>query len=708
MQKRYITSISKDLQVSENQISNVIRLYKDGATVPFVSRYRKEVTGGLDELQIGAIYTSYDAFKALDERKKTIIKSLLDQDFLTPELQQQIDDCISLQILEDIYLPYKPKRRTRASIARDKGLEPLAQWLYAQKNGDVKKQAQLYLSEDCNSLDEALQGARDIIAEWISEDAKIRTIVRSVYNREAFIISKLVKAKEAEGEKYRQYFDFSEPLRKSPSHRILAIMRAHKEGILRVSIQIDDERMIQSLRKQVLRSYTPASKQVEMALEDSYARLLSPSIETECYTEAKKRADAAAISVFADNLRQLLLLPPLGQKRTLGIDPGYRTGCKVVCVDEFGNLLHNETIYPHQPQNERKKAIKKIAHLVSVYSIEAIAIGNGTASRETESFIQAIAFPHKVQVFMVNEAGASVYSASKIAREEFPQYDVTVRGAVSIARRLIDPLAELVKIDPKSIGVGQYQHDVNQNDLQKSLDAVVESCVNLVGVELNTASKHLLAYVAGLGPALAEKIVQYRTEYGAFTSRADLLKVPKLGKKTFEQCAGFLRIRNAAYVLDATAVHPERYKIVEKMARNLKTNVSALISEKALRDAIRIEDYVCDDIGLPTLQDIMEELEKPGRDPREKLTFFSFDPSLKTITDVKEGAVVPGIITNITNFGAFVDIGIKQNGLLHISQISNTFISNPAEVLSLNQQLQVKVVSVDVETSRIQLSLKDV
>lgn len=708
MQKIYLSYISKEASVSEPQVEKTIALLQEGATVPFISRYRKEVTGGLDDVQVHTINTLLAFCKSLEDRKKTICSSLTEQDVLSDELLVRIQNCVSSQELEDLYLPYKPKRKTRASVARQKGLEPLAQWLYAQKEGDVKKQAQQYLSDDCSSLDDALQGARDIIAEWISEDAKLRSIVRSVYNCEARILSKLVKKKEAEGEKYRQYFDFSEPLHKSPSHRILAIMRAHKEGILRVTIKIDDERMIQSLRKHVLRSYTPASKQVGMALEDSYARLLSPSIETECYTEAKKRADAAAITVFADNLRQLLLLPPLGQKRTLGIDPGYRTGCKVVCVDDCGNLLHNETIYPHPPQSERVKAMKKIAHLVSVYDIQAIAIGNGTASRETESFIQQIAFPHKVQVFMVNEAGASVYSASKIAREEFPQYDVTVRGAVSIARRLQDPLSELVKIDPKSIGVGQYQHDVNQNDLQESLDAVVERCVNLVGVELNTASKHLLAYVAGVGPALAEQIVHYRTEHGAFRSRADLLQVPKLGKKTFEQCAGFLRIRDAAYVLDATAVHPERYGIVEKMAGNLKTTVSALITEKALRDAIRIEEYVCDDIGLPTLQDIMAELEKPGRDPREKLTFFSFDPSLKTITDVKEGTVVPGIITNITNFGAFVDIGIKQNGLLHISQISNTFISNPAEVLSLNQQLQVKVVSVDVETNRIQLSLKDV
>jgi uncharacterized protein len=708
MNTTYITLIQKKIQVSERQIRQTISLLTKGATVPFIARYRKEMTGNLDEMQVRDIQSEFQAFEILDARKKTVLKSIEEQGALTPELRRQIDEIVVLQDLEDVYLPFKPKRKTRASIAKQRGLEPLARFLFALPNGNVNAEAQKYVSKECSSVDDALQGARDIIAEWFHENKHVRSFVRSVFQRDAVIKSKLVKGKDAEAQKYAQYFDYSELLKKCPSHRLLAIMRAHKEGLLRVSILVDKKDIVPRLISRFVRKQNSAAEQVRLALEDGYSRLLAPSIETESYNEAKKRADISAIRVFAENLRQLLLMPPYGQKRILGIDPGFRSGCKVVCVNEVGALLHNETIYPHPPQNESKMAIKKIAQLVASYKIDAIAIGNGTAGRETERFMQRIAFPHKVQVFVVSEAGASVYSASSVAREEFPQYDVTVRGAVSIARRLMDPLAELVKIDPKSIGVGQYQHDVNQSDLKKSLDEVVESCVNMVGVELNTASKHLLAYVAGVGPVLAQSIVDIRDQQGSFASRSDLLNVPKMGKKTFEQCAGFLRIAQAKYVLDRTAVHPERYDLVEKMAHDVGTTVEGLIAHKDLREKISVQSYISDEIGEPTLRDILAELEKPGRDPRDKVTVFSFDESLKTIADVKEGMVLPGIITNVTNFGAFVDIGIKQNGLVHISHITQEFISNPVEVVSVNQQVQVKVLSVDAEKNRIQLSMKDV
>ncbi|HPY82611.1 MAG TPA: Tex family protein [Bacteroidales bacterium] len=708
MNQIYISHIAHQEGISHHQISKTIQLLLEGATVPFISRYRKEITGGLDEVQVANIKSMYDMFSALDERKQTILKSITEQDALTPELEKKIRECIEPHELEDLYLPYKPKRKTRASIAKEKGFEPLARYIYAQKTRNFHQEIKSLFPQNTTSVEDALQYARDIIAEWINEDSAVRACVRGIFQKHAIITTKLVKGKETEAEKYTLFFDFSERLRKSPSHRILAIMRAHKEGIIRVSISVETDMVISALKKRVLRGYNDAAQQCLLALTDAYTRLIAPSIETEFYADAKKRADASAIQVFAQNLEQLLLLPPLGQKRILGIDPGFKSGCKLVCVDECGTLLHNETIYPHPPQNEKHKASKKLAQLVETYKIQAIAVGNGTASRETEMFIQNSTFPHKIQVFMVNEAGASVYSASKVAREEFPQYDVTVRGAVSIARRLMDPLAELVKIDPKSIGVGQYQHDVNQTDLQKSLDNVVTSCVNKVGVELNTASKHLLAYVSGVGPALAEHIVTYRTKHGAFTSRNDLLQVPKMGVKTFEQCAGFLRIRDAEHVLDTTAVHPERYALVHTMAQDLKTDVACLLTSPELRKKIVIDKYVSDDVGLPTLKDILAELEKPGRDPREKVSYFSFDTSLKTIADLKTGMVVPGIITNITNFGAFVDIGITQNGLVHISQITHEFISSPAEVLRINQDVRVKIIDVDIEKKRIHLSIKDV
>ncbi|MFO7869391.1 MAG: Tex family protein [Bacteroidales bacterium] len=708
MNSVYISFIHSKIGVTYKQVVSTIQLLKQGATVPFIARYRKEHTDGLDEVQIRDIQLAYEAFEQLDARKKTVLKSIDEQGALTDELRNQIESVVESQELEDLYVPYKPKKRTRASIAKQKGLEPLAAYVYACSGGDVYAEAQKYISDTCTTREEALQGARDIIAEWFQENKKVRAFIRNIYNKEAVIRSKLVKGKKDDAHKYELYFDYTEALKKCPSHRLLAIMRAHKEGLLRVSVMVDKKEMVHRLLSRFVFKKNQASVQVSQALEDAYTRLLQPSMETEFYANAKKRADISAIHVFAENLRQLLLMPPYGQKRILGIDPGFRTGCKVVCVDEVGDLLHNETIYPHPPQKEQKMAIKKIAHLVATYKIDAIAIGNGTAGRETERFIQRISFPHQVQVFMVNEAGASVYSASSIARKEFPQYDVTVRGAVSIARRLMDPLAELVKIDPKSIGVGQYQHDVNQTDLKRSLDNVVESCVNKVGVELNTASMHLLAYVSGVGPTLAQKIVDYRAQHGAFTARSELMNVPKMGAKTYEQCAGFLRIAHAQNVLDSTAVHPERYALVERMAKDMHTDVAGLIHDKELRERIPLTEYISPETGEFTLHDILSELEKPGRDPREKVQVFSFDNSLKSISDVKAGAVLPGIVTNVTNFGAFVDIGIKQNGLVHISQITEKYITDPVEIVTVNQYVQVKVLSVDEEKNRIQLSMKDV
>lgn len=706
MQAIYSQLISQSLSISERQISKTIALLDEGATVPFISRYRKEVTGGLDEVQIGEIKLQYEKLQELTKRKETILHSIEEQGKLTSELKSRIENSWDSTELEDIYLPYKPKKQTKAEIARKKGLEPLAKILMAQYENDIYNRAFQFINKEVKDADAALQGARDIIAEWVNENEGARNSIRNIFNREAIISSKVVKGKEEEGAKYRDYFDFQEPLSKCSSHRLLAMRRGEAEGILRVNISPDDEHSLETLNRRFVKGRTDSSAQVEEAVKDSYKRLLKPSIENEFAALSKEKADQQAIKVFSENLRQLLLAPPLGQKRILGVDPGYRTGCKVVCLDAQGNLLHNETIYPHPPQNERSKAGMKITSLVSTYDIQAIAIGNGTASRETEQFITNLRYDRKLQVFVVSEDGASVYSASKTAREEFPQYDVTVRGAVSIGRRLMDPLAELVKIDPKSIGVGQYQHDVNQTELKKTLDQTVENCVNLVGVNVNTASKHLLTYVSGLGPSLAQNIVDYRSQNGAFKSRKELKKVPRLGDKAFEQSAGFLRIPDAENPLDNSAVHPESYPIVQAMAKDLKCGINDLVQQKELRSQIDIKKYVTDKIGIPTLMDIMEELDKPGRDPRKAIQVFEFDPNVRTIEDLREGQILPGIISNITNFGCFVDIGIKEKGLVHISNMADRFISDPMEVVSLHQHVQVKILSIDSERKRIQLSLK--
>ncbi len=662
----------------------------------------------MNEVQIADIKSLNDKFIELEKRKQTILSSIEEQEKLTPELKERIENCWDAIELEDIYLPYKPKRQTRAEIARKRGLEPLAKWLMLQQNEEPEIKAQKFINDEVPNADAALKGACDIIAEWVNEDEKSRQTVRNIFAREAVITSKVIKGKEEDGEKYKDYFDFSAPLSRCPSHRVLAIRRGESEGFLRVSISPDDEKCLDKLVPQYAKKSVPAADFIEQAVEDAYKRLLKPSIETEFANISKENADDTAIAVFAENLRQLLLAPPLGQKRILGIDPGYRTGCKLVCLDEQGDLLYNETIYPHPPQNEFQKSASKVSKLVSTYKIDAIAIGNGTASRETERFIANIRYEKEVKVFVVSENGASIYSASKVAREEFPDYDVTVRGAVSIGRRLSDPLAELVKIDPKSIGVGQYQHDVNQTKLKQSLDQTVESCVNLVGVNLNTASKHLLMYVSGLGESLAQNIVTYRAENGAFRSRKELKKVPRLGEKAFEQCAGFLRIPNAENPLDNSAVHPESYGIVEKMAKDLKCSVTELINNKELIDTIDIERYKTETIGTETLTDILQELEKPGRDPRSKVQVLEFDQNIRTIADLKEGMTLNGIITNITNFGCFVDVGIKENGLVHISELADRFVSNPTEVVSLHQHVRVKVISIDTERKRIQLSMKNV
>ena len=700
--------ISKSLNINLKNVENTIKLLDDGATIPFISRYRKEATGALDEVQIAGIKSLNDKFIELEKRKQTVLSAIGEQEKLTPELQERIENCWDAIELEDIYLPYKPKRQTRAEMARKKGLEPLATWLMLQQNGSAESKAAQFVTEEVIDVQTALKGACDIIAEWVNEDEKARQTVRNIFAREAEITSKVIKGKEEEGEKYRDYFDFSALLSRCPSHRILAIRRGESEGFLRVSISPDDEKCLDKLVPQFAKNDTEAADYVETAVEDSYKRLLKPSIETEFSNLSKEKADESAIGVFAENLRQLLLAPPLGQKRILGVDPGYRTGCKLVCLDEQGNLLHNETIYPHPPQNEFQKSASKVSKLVSTYKIDAIAIGNGTASRETERFIANIRYDREVKVFVVSENGASVYSASKTAREEFPDYDVTVRGAVSIGRRLSDPLAELVKIDPKSIGVGQYQHDVDQAKLKRSLDQTVESCVNLVGVNLNTASKHLLTYVSGLGDSLAQNIVNYRTENGAFESRKELKKVPRLGEKAFEQCAGFLRIPDAKNPLDNSAVHPESYAVVEKMAKDLKCSVSELINNKPLIESIDISRYKTATAGTETLTDILQELEKPGRDPRTKVQMLEFDENIRTIADVKEGMILNGIVTNVTNFGCFVDFGIKENGLVHISELADRFVSNPTDVVSLHQHVKVRVLSVDLERKRIQLSMKDV
>lgn len=699
--------ISNSLNLSARNVDSTIKLLNEGATIPFISRYRKEATGGLDEVEIANIKELNDKYLELVKRKEFIIKSISEQEKMTTVLEKKIVDCWDSTQLEDLYLPFKPKRQTRAEIARKKGLEDLAKWLMSQNRDSVKIKAAEFINEEVVDIDEALKGARDIIAEWVNEDANARSRVRSIFSREAIISSKVVKGKEEEGEKYKDYFDFYSLLSKCPSHRLLAIRRAEAEGFLRVSISVDDENCLDQLVPMFAKNDTEAADNVEEAVVDAYKRLLKPSIETEFANLSKEKADESAIAVFTDNLRQLLLAPPLGQQRILGVDPGYRTGCKLVCLDEQGNLLHNETIYPHPPHNESSKAANKVTKLVSAYKIDAIAIGNGTASRETERFITNIRYDKEVKVFVVSESGASVYSASKIAREEFPEYDVTVRGAVSIGRRLSDPLAELVKIDPKSIGVGQYQHDVDQTKLKRSLDQTVESCVNLVGVNLNTASKQLLTYVSGLGESLAQKIVDYRSENGAFVSRKELMKVPRLGAKAFEQSAGFLRIPSADNPLDNSSVHPESYHIVEQMAKDLNCSVKDLISNKQLIEKIDIKRYTTESVGIETLTDILQELEKPGRDPRSKVQVLEFDSNLRTINDVKEGMIVNGIVTNITNFGCFVDFGIKENGLVHISEMADRFVSNPAEVVSLHQHVKVKVKSIDYERKRIQLSLRD-
>ncbi|MDD2475639.1 MAG: Tex family protein [Dysgonamonadaceae bacterium] len=701
-----IQLISKSLQISKINVENTVELLQEGATIPFISRYRKEVTGGLDEVAIENIKTLNDDYKELQKRKEFILSTIAEQERLTEELEEKIEDCWDSTELEDIYLPFKPKRQTRAEIARKKGLEDLATWLMKQQYGSPIDKAKSFLNSEVSTTEDALKGASDIIAEWVNEDSRARQDVRSIFDKEAEITSKVIKGKEEEGEKYKDYFDFAALLSRCPSHRLLAIRRGESEGFLRVSISPDDEKCTNRLIQRFVLNSSDAAQYVEDAVIDGYKRMMKPSMETEFANLSKAKADEAAIAVFAENMRQLLLAPPLGQKRVLAIDPGFRSGCKLVCLDEQGNLLHNENIYPHPPQNEFSKAGNKVVKLVSTYKIDAISIGNGTASRETERFITGLRYETEVKVFVVSENGASVYSASKIAREEFPEYDVTVRGAVSIGRRLCDPLAELVKIDPKAIGVGQYQHDVDQGKLKKSLDQTVESCVNLVGVNLNTASKHLLVYVSGLGDSLAQNIVDYRTEHGAFESRKQLMKVPRLGAKAFEQCAGFLRIPDAKNLLDNSAVHPESYYVVEKIAKDLKSTVKELINDKSLKEKVDLNNYTTDTIGLETLNDILEELEKPGRDPRSKVETFEFNASVKTIDDLNEGMVLPGIVTNITNFGCFVDVGIKENGLVHISELADRFISNSNEVVSLHQYVKVKVLSVDKERKRIQLSMK--
>ena len=701
-----ISLISKSLQLSNKNVENTVKLLQEGATIPFISRYRKEATGGLDEVAIENIKDLNDKFKELQKRKEFILTTIEEQEKLTPDLKEQIENIWDSTELEDIYLPYRPKRQTRAEIARKKGLESLARWLMKQQSGSPSEKALSFVNDEVKNVDEALKGASDIIAEWVNEDARARQDVRSIFERDAEVTSKVIKGKEEEGEKYTDYFDFAALLSRCPSHRLLAIRRGETEGFLRVSISPDDEKCTNRLIQRFVVNSTEAAGYVEEAVKDGYKRLMKPSMETEFANSSKEKADEAAIAVFAENMRQLLLAPPLGQKRVLAIDPGFRSGCKIVCLDEQGSLLHNETIYPHPPRNEYSKAGNKVVKLTSTYKVDAIAIGNGTASRETERFITSLRFETNVQVFVVSENGASVYSASKIAREEFPDYDVTVRGAVSIGRRLCDPLAELVKIDPKSVGVGQYQHDVDQTKLKKSLDQTVESCVNLVGVNLNTASKHLLVYVSGLGESLAQNIVDYRTSEGAFSSRKELMKVPRLGAKAFEQCAGFLRITNAKNLLDNSAVHPESYHVVENMAKDLNCTIKELIEDKTLREKIDLNKYASETIGLATLTDILKELEKPGRDPRSKVQVFEFDSSVKSITDLKENMTLPGIVTNITNFGCFVDVGIKENGLVHISELADRFVSNPADVVSLHQYVQVKVLSIDYDRKRIQLSMK--
>jgi uncharacterized protein len=705
--------ISCELHLPESGVENTLKLLNEGCTIPFISRYRKERTGGLDEVQITAISNRCEQLQEIAKRKDTVVKTITDLEKMTPELQKRIDDCWDSTTLEDIYLPYKPKRRTRAQVAREQGLEPLAAILMMQREQNPERAARRFVVGDVSDIAVALRGAQDIIAEQVSEDERNRNQVRSAFRRKAFIESKVVKAKEVtdEAQKYSGYFEWKEPLKRCSSHRLLAMRRGESEGILRVSITIDNDEAVRRLK----RNLPPVPSQgggacrrlLEEAVEDGYKRLLLPSIETEFMNLSKEKADEEAIRVFAENLRQLLLSPPLGQKHVMGIDPGFRTGCKVVCLDAQGSLLHHEAIFPHPPINHRMQATVHVQQMINDYKIEAISIGNGTASRETKEFVQEVLGDNLTpQIYIVSEDGASVYSASKVARDEFPDEDVTVRGAVSIGRRLMDPLAELVKIDPKSIGVGQYQHDVDQTKLKHSLDQTVESCVNLVGVNLNTASQHLLTYVSGLGPVLAQNIVDYRKENGAFTSRAQLKKVPRLGPAAYQQCAGFLRIPNAKNPLDNSAVHPESYYVVEQMAKDQGCSVSDLINNKGTREQIDIKRYVTDQVGLPTLTDIMKELEKPERDPREQIEVFEFDNSVQTIDDLHEGMELPGIVTNITNFGAFVDIGVHQEGLVHVSQLADRYVSDPTQVVRLHQHVRVRVINVDLRRQRISLSMK--
>ena len=723
MEKNIFAKLIADaLNIQERAVANTIALIDEGCTIPFISRYRKERTGGLDEVQIAAISDKYEKLHEIQKRKETVVKTITDLGKMTPDLNQRIEACWDATVLEDIYLPYKPKRRTRAQVAREQGLEPLAQLILLQRERDPERAAERYVKGDVKDVQAAIKGAQDIIAETISEDERSRQQIRNAFSRHAIISSTVVKAKADtdEAAKYSDYFNWSEPLKRCSSHRLLAMRRGENEGILRISISPDDEEATERLKRHYVYGNTPCGLLVSEAVDDGYKRLLKPAIENEFASLSKEHADEEAIRVFAENLRQLLLGAPLGQKRVMGVDPGFRTGCKVICLDAQGNLLHHEAMFPHPPVNKHMESAMALLQMIRKYQIEAISIGNGTASRETVNFIHDVlagryntdtkqqVVSSKPQVFVVSESGASVYSASKIARDEFPDEDVTVRGAVSIGRRLMDPLAELVKIDPKSIGVGQYQHDVDQAKLKHSLDQTVESCVNAVGVNLNTASQHLLMYVSGLGPTLAKNIVDYRKEHGAFTSRAQLKDVPRLGPAAYQQCAGFLRIPGAPNPLDNSAVHPESYPIVEQMAKDQGCNVNDLIKDKEKREAIDIRKYVSDKVGIPTLTDILHELEKPGRDPREQLEEFEFDKNVSTIDDLTEGMILPGIVTNITNFGAFVDIGVHQDGLIHISQMSNRRIAHPLDVVKLHQHLRVRVIEVDRRRNRISLSLKGV
>ena len=702
-----LTYIKQQTQLSSKSIENTISLLNEDATIPFISRYRKEMTGNLDELQIGEIVKYKETFEALEKRKKAILKALEEQNVLTSALEEKVINSKDLIALEDLYLPFKKKRKTKAETARLQGLEPLAKMIMSQRVNDLEYTASKYINNDVESIEEALEGARFIIAEWINERTDIRNNIRYQFERFAQISSKEIKSKTSDekAQKFKDYFDWSESLNRIPSHRLLSILRAESEGFIRIKLEIDNERALQKMEDRIIRSNNECVQHLQLAINDAFKRLLLPSLSNEALSIAKEKADDAAITVFAKNLKQLLLGAPLGEKRVLAIDPGFRSGCKVVCLNEQGDLLHNETIFPHAPQNQSFDAIKKISSLAEAYQIEAIAIGNGTASRETEQLIKKIHFKNSIDVFVVSEAGASIYSASKIARDEFPNYDVTVRGAVSIGRRLQDPLAELVKIDAKSIGVGQYQHDVDQTKLKKALDTTVESCVNTVGVNINTASESLLSYVSGIGPKLAENIVQYRNENGAFNSRNDIKKVPRLGGKAYEQAAGFLRIKNAKNPLDDSGVHPESYAVVDKMANDLNSKVDDLIGNKEILKKINLQNYISETIGLPTLKDIIKEIEKPGVDPRAKAKAFSFDKNLKSIADLRIGQLLPGIVNNITNFGCFVDIGIKESGLIHVSNLSDTFVKDVNTIVSLQQQIVVKVLEVDVVRKRIQLAL---